>query len=266
MCSAMRCAICSIPRHARIALTSAGRRRCAPGTRFTTSRRHTMQEFMQLRSAVGRAALAGALMRGAAAPGAGAGRKAAVRRHPECRHGLRDLSALSWDMADWNWKQNHDTGQMYETLFAADLTKSKRWAASIPSRRRLAATDAVRGELAESWRWKENPLRLEVKLRKGVMFPEKPGVMAARELVADDVVFSYTRLDTSPKKIPHLLRPHDQGRGHDKHTVVFTFKDFFAEWDYRFGWGYYSGIMPKEVADAGAVQLEEPERHRPVPC
>ena len=36
------------------------------------------------------------------------------------------LSALSWDLADWNWKQNHDTGQVYEQLFAADLTKSKR--------------------------------------------------------------------------------------------------------------------------------------------
>ena len=36
------------------------------------------------------------------------------------------------------------------------------------------------------------------------------------------------------------------------HTVVFEFKEFNAEWDYRFGWGYYSGVMPKEVADAGA--------------
>ena len=29
-------------------------------------------------------------------------------------------------------------------------------------------------------------------------------------------------------------------------------KHYFAEWDYRFGWGYYSAIMPKEVVDAGA--------------
>ena len=38
----------------------------------------------------------------------------------------------------------------------------------------------------------------------------------------------------------------------DPHTLVFEFKEFNAEWDYRFGWGYYSGVMPKEVADAGA--------------
>ena len=68
-------------------------------------------------------------------------------------------------------------------------------------------SDAIRGELAESWEWKDNPLRVEIKLRKGVMFPEKPGVMAARELTADDVVFSFNRLDKSPKKIADLLRP-----------------------------------------------------------
>src|SRR5262249_38560962 len=38
----------------------------------------------------------------------------------------------------------------------------------------------------------------------------------------------------------------------DPHTVVFTFNNYHAEWDYRFGWGYYSGIVPKEVIDAGA--------------
>ena len=48
-------------------------------------------------------------------------------------------------------------------------------------------SDAIRGELAESWAWKDDPLRVEVKLREGIMFPEKPGVMASRELVADDL-------------------------------------------------------------------------------
>ena len=34
------------------------------------------------------------------------------------------LSALSWDAQDFNWKHNHDTGLVYEQLFAADLSKS----------------------------------------------------------------------------------------------------------------------------------------------
>jgi peptide/nickel transport system substrate-binding protein len=163
------------------------------------------------------------------------------------------LSPLSWDPADWAWKFQQDTGLMYEQLFAADLSKSKRNGGAysfapdawIPS-------DAVRGELAESWQWKQDPLRVEIKLRKGVVFPDKPGVMASRELVADDVVFSYNRLDKSPKKVAGYFDHIKTVEAPDPHTVVFTFNNYNAEWDYRFGWGYYSGIVPKEVVDAGA--------------
>src|SRR5262245_26986861 len=163
------------------------------------------------------------------------------------------LSALSWDNADWNWKHNHDTGKVYEQLFAADLSKSKRLGGKHPFYADAwLPSDAIRGELAESWEWKKDPLRMEVKLRKGVMFPEKPGVMAAREFVADDVVNNFNRLDKSPKKITGYFDHLEKGEATDKHTVVFTFKNYNAEWDYRFGWGYYSGIIPKEVADAGA--------------
>ena len=163
------------------------------------------------------------------------------------------LSPLSWDPADWAWKFGQDTGLMYEQLFVGDLSKSIRRGGKhafvadswLPS-------DAIRGELAESWKTLENPFRVEVKLRKGVMFPDKPGVMKSRELVADDVVGSYYRLDKSPKKIPTFFDHVDKVEAVDKHTVLFTFKNYHAEWDYRFGWGYYSGIVPKEVADAGA--------------
>ncbi len=162
------------------------------------------------------------------------------------------LSALSWDPADWNWKSNHDSGQFYEQLFAADLSKSKKAGgkhafyadAWLPS-------DGTRGELAESWQWKDNPLRIEIKLRKGIMFPEKTGVMKSRELVADDVVYAYTRLDKSPKKIVGYFDHVQKVEATDSHTVVITFKEFFAEWDYRFGWGYFSGIYPREVVEAG---------------
>ncbi len=164
------------------------------------------------------------------------------------------ISALSWDSADFNWKHNHDTGQFYEQLFAADLSKARRNGgtqafvldAHLPS-------EAIRGELAESWEWKQNPLRVEIKLRKGIMFPEKAGVMKAREFVAEDVVFSYDRLDKSPKKILGYFDHVEKVEATDRHTVVFTLKHPFAEWDYRFGWGYMSGIMPKEVVDAGAA-------------
>jgi peptide/nickel transport system substrate-binding protein len=166
----------------------------------------------------------------------------------------RALSVLTWDPADWNWKNNHDTGQFYEQLFSGDLSKAKRNGGKYPFYADAwLPSDAVRGELAESWEMKENPLRIEVKLRKGIMFPEKPGVMQSRELVADDVVFSYNRLDKSPKKIATYFDHIEKVEATDKYTVVFSLKSYNAEWDYRFGWGYYSAIYPKEVVDAGAT-------------
>ncbi|MFV0280241.1 MAG: ABC transporter substrate-binding protein [Rhodoblastus sp.] len=164
------------------------------------------------------------------------------------------ISSLSWDPADWPWKFQQDTGLVYEQLFAADLSKAKRNGGAYPFiADSWLPSDAIRGELAESWELKENPTRAEIKLRKGVMFPEKPGVMKSRELVADDVVNSYYRLDKSPKKVPTFFDHIEKVEAKDSHTVVFTFKYYHAEWDYRFGWGYYSGIMPKEVVDAGAA-------------
>jgi peptide/nickel transport system substrate-binding protein len=164
------------------------------------------------------------------------------------------IPALSWDSADFNWKHNTDTGLVYEQLFAADLGKAKRNGGKysfIPDG--WLPADSIRGELAESWQMKDNPLRVEIQLRKGVMFPEKAGVMKARELTAEDVVFSYTRLDKSPKKIAGYFDHVAKVEATGKHTVVFTLKNYNAEWDYRFGWGYYSGIVPKEVVDAGAA-------------
>lgn len=162
------------------------------------------------------------------------------------------LSALSWDPADFNWKSNHDSGQMYEQLFAADLTKAERnggkYAFTLDAH---IPADALRGELAQTWVWKQDPPRVEIKLREGVMFPEKPGVMASRELVASDVVNAYDRLRNSPKLIADYFEHIDKVEATGPHAVTFTFKHYLAEWDYRFGWGYYSGIYPKEVSDAG---------------
>ena len=126
------------------------------------------------------------------------------------------LSALSWDPADWNWKHNHDTGQFYEQLFAADLSQVE--AATAASIRSMPTPGCRPTPSAASWpkagSGSKNPLRVEIKLRKGVMFPEKPGVMAARELTADDVVFSLQPPRQEPEEDRRLFRPCRQGRGH----------------------------------------------------
>ena len=161
------------------------------------------------------------------------------------------ISALSFDNYDFAWKHNHDTGAVYEQLFATDLSQAQhnggKFAfvadAWIP-------TEAMRGELAEKWEWNKDPLQLIVTLRKGVMFPEKPGVMKSRELVADDIVYTFNRLNSSPKKIAAYFDFVSSIQAKDKYTVVFNMKEYNAEWAYRFGYGYYSGIIPHEVVEA----------------
>ena len=158
------------------------------------------------------------------------------------------LSALSWDLADWSWKGNHDTGAVREQLFAADLGTAKRngglnaFTADV-----FIPDNALRGELAESWEW-EDPLTLVVRLRKGVRFPEKPGVMKSRELVADDVVFTYDYVQKSPKRIKSYFDFLKSVEARDDHTVVFHLSRYNAEWRYRFGYGYYTPIVPREMA------------------
>ena len=91
------------------------------------------------------------------------------------------LAPLSWDPADWNYKTAQDAGLYYDRLFIADFAKSKAQGGPYLFKSdSYLPSDAYKGDLAETWKWLENPLRLEVKLRKGVMFPDKPGVMAAR--------------------------------------------------------------------------------------
>ena len=162
------------------------------------------------------------------------------------------LSALSWDPHDWNWKLNHDTGQFYEQLVAGDLDKSKRKGgkhAFVADA--YLSTEAQRGELAEKWELVENPLSVVFTLRKGIMFPEKPGVMQSRELTAEDVAFSFNRLRSSPKNIATYYDFVGPVVAKDKYTVVFNLKQYNAEWDHRLAWGFYTAIMPKEVVDAG---------------
>ena len=165
------------------------------------------------------------------------------------------ISPLTFDSVDWAWKFNQDTGLAYEQLFVADLSKAKakggKYAFISDS---FLPPDSLKGELAEKWELKQNPWRLDVQLRKGIMWPAKPGVMAARELTADDVVYSFDRVNKSAKRIPtyfdHVSRIEVTG----KHSFTMHFSTYNAEWDYRWGWGYYSAIVPKEVMESAGAK------------
>lgn len=159
------------------------------------------------------------------------------------------LSALSWDPADWTWKINHDTGSYFEHLFVGDLDQSiTQGGTQVFQTETYLLPEAVKGELAERWHW-EDDLTLVIELRRGVMFPGKPGVMQRRELDAHDVVYSYEVLEASPKRQTTFLEHIESVTARDDFTVVIELAHFHSEWQYRFGYGYYTPIQPRELAE-----------------
>ena len=108
----------------------------------------------------------------------------------------------------------------------------------------------MRGELLEKWEVKKNPMQIILHLRKGVMWQEKPGVMKARELVADDVVYAINRLKNSRKAIPLYMDFVGKMETPDKYTVVINMTEWCADWHYRMGWGYYDAIQAPEQEKA----------------
>ena len=160
------------------------------------------------------------------------------------------LSALSWDPVDWTWKSNHDFGMVREQLFAGDLDKSVRKGGWYPFvAEAYLPPDVLRGELAERWEW-EDERTLAMHLRRDAMFTGKPGVMERRAVTAHDVVYTFGLVNDSPKKAQTDYWDYlDAVEARDDRTVVFRFNKYNAEWPYRFGYGYHSSIVPREMAE-----------------
>jgi peptide/nickel transport system substrate-binding protein len=160
------------------------------------------------------------------------------------------INALSWDNADMIWKHGQDNGFFKEALMMGDLQKGPRGtkeyafqaAAWIPP-------EALRGELAQSWEVKKNPLRVIFHLRKGVYWQEKPGVMQAREFTADDVVYSQTHVKNSPKNAGRLSFV-DHWEVLNKYTAVMIMKEWTPAWTDRMAFGYYDAIQAPEQEKA----------------
>jgi len=86
------------------------------------------------------------------------------------------------------------------------------------------------------------------------MWPDKPGVMAARELTADDVAFSINRFLESPKLGMRTSERYDTPEAayaKDKYTVVIKMKEYDANWLHVVGWGHIIWIVPPEAVEAG---------------
>ena len=160
---------------------------------------------------------------------------------------LAALNALSFNQYDWPWKTNHDA-LFLEHLTKGDLNFGPRGTGenSFKSLSYLP-TKHMTGELAESWSVEDDPLRLVFNIRQGVFWPAKDGVMERRELVAEDIVFNYTRMKTSPRGIPTWWDFITEWKAEDKYTAVAYLNKWNANMEYRLHWGYFSAIAPPEV-------------------
>ncbi|MFW6428491.1 MAG: ABC transporter substrate-binding protein [Desulfosalsimonas sp.] len=182
----------------------------------------------------------------------------ATAEEPQYGGTLRVLSQypyippMSWDNKDWNWKHARDTGLVLEHLMVGDLQKGPRGTDEYDFKSNAWWPPEYRkGELAESWEIKEDPLRIEFKLREGIYWQEKPGVMERRELVADDVVYSMERIMDSSKAIDGYTYYVDKWEAVDKYTVAMHMKEFNWNWWYHWTMSYYGAVIPEEVVEAG---------------
>ena len=141
---------------------------------------------------------------------------------------LAALNALSFNQYDWPWKTNHDA-LFLEHLTKGDLNFGPRGTGenSFKSLSYLP-TKHMTGELAESWSVEDDPLRLVFNIRQGVFWPAKDGVMERRELVAEDIVFNYTRMKTSPRGIPTWWDFITEWKAEGKYTAVAYLNMFYV--------------------------------------
>ena len=165
------------------------------------------------------------------------------------------LDPISWNQTDICWMHNHSASPYAEMLLCGNLQKGDRGTkefrftqqAWIP----LEIAEGGPG-LAESWEVLPDQKIIRFHIRKGVYWQEKPGIMSARELTADDIVFSWNQTMASPKRIPLYWDWIDSFEAVDKYTVDVHYNEFCANWGYRIGWGYYCMVsMPPELVENG---------------
>ena len=161
------------------------------------------------------------------------------------------INPLSWDPADFAWFTNHSVSPYQEQLLVGDLSKGKGgtgefWFVD----NEYIPYSVAKGQLCESFEFPD-PLTLVFHIRKGVMWQDKPGVMAAREFTADDVLFTFNRTMASEKAFTDHYDWVESVSAPDKYTFVIKMKTFWANWQSTIGWGYYHNIYPSEQVEAG---------------
>jgi peptide/nickel transport system substrate-binding protein len=161
------------------------------------------------------------------------------------------LEPATWDPADCNWIVEPFTCPYMEKLVEGDFEKyGPRGTNDFPfTDNEFTPIDYMKGYLAESWELPDDTTVI-FHIRKGVYWQERPGVMAARELTAEDVAFVKNRLIQSPR-CPGYYDNVVGATALDKYTMELKLKQYDANWMIPMSWGYFQRIYPPEAVDAG---------------
>jgi len=108
------------------------------------------------------------------------------------------LSALSFDRPTGT-EAHHDTGNYLERC-SPPTSRSEENGGKYPFYAdAYLPSDAIRGELAESWEWKKGPAARRGALRRGIMFPRKTGRDGLARIDCGRRRVQLPRLAKSPK-------------------------------------------------------------------
>jgi len=161
------------------------------------------------------------------------------------------LEPATWDPADCNWIVDPFTSPYMEKLVDGDFEKygprgTNEYAFNdyeyIPAK-------YLKGVLAESWEMPDDTTYI-FHIRKGVYWQDRPGVMSAREVTAEDIAFAKNRLYQSPR-CPGYYDNVEGATALDKYTVEIKLKKYDTNWVMSGAWGYFQGLYPPEAVDAG---------------
>ncbi len=111
--------------------------------------------------------------------------------------------------------------------------------------------DFLSGVLAESWSTPDATTVI-FNIRRGVMWHEAPGVMASRELTAEDVAYHWTRTLASDKAWT-IYDAVESVTATDEYTVEFKLASYTPDWMLLIGRGHLPTWIasPPELVEAG---------------
>ena len=193
----------------------------------------------------------------------------------------------SWDPNDQNWYTAAWAGGIYTNVMTGDLQKGPRGTGFFDfGSTGYIPLEAMKGYMVESWEFEDpaedplhdvfeeygsipeeyqsgregerydfvkDPQRVIFHLRKGIMFPDKPGVMDSRELTAEDVVYALNRFKFEsgyPEPGPHdFYRSWDVI---DNYTVAMNLNYYSTLWFIHSCYRWASSLIyPPELVEAG---------------